>query len=493
MTFDFKKKKIFKSKGFAFFFIVSLFFFLRLYHLGYHELWYDEIFTIKHIQNLSENFNPPTYWLFLYFWVKLFGISEVSLRFPSLLFSFFSVVLTFFLGKSFFNKKVGIIASLFIGLSAFHIWYAQEARNYSMSLFFGTASSYLLFKAIEERKNKLWLFFILVSIMGIYTSYFYIFLFIAQGLSLIFLRNLRLNFKEVISFLIIALGFSLYLPRFLSGFYFVWQGFWIDKPTWWSLIITLENFILGYNGFPFLYFISNILTGLFFISALRVLRRKTLRQNFIFSLFLFFIPITCVFYFSKVFFPIYLDRGLIIFSPYYYIVLSLGVVSLNKVIRPLLLVILITVLLIANYGYFKDWMVMPLIHHVGVHIKKPVKPIVKFLEDNMEPQDIIAFTSRSISGRFDFYSQKIYPVYYFFDPAFLSDTLRRHRVESKFTIPLQKVNSLQAERIWVISTDWAGSGKLDENSQSVKNWLDKQFKLDFSKELEGVWIFRYIK
>jgi len=506
ITFGFKKKEIFKSKSFAFFFIISLSFFLRLYHLGYHELWYDEILTIKHIQNLPEKFNPPAYWILLYFWVKLFGISKVSLRLPSLLFSFFSVVLTFFLGKSLFNKKVGIIASLFIGLSAFHIWYAQEARHYSMSLFFGTASSYLLFKAIKERKSKLWLFFILVSIIGIYTSYFYIFLFIAQGLSFIFLRNLRLGFKEVISFLIIALGFSLYLPKFLSRFYFVWQGFWINKPTWRSLVITPENFILGYNGFPFLYFISNILTGLFFISSLRALRRKTLRQSFIFSLFLFFIPITCIFYFSKVFFSVYLDRGLIIFSPYYYIVLSLGLVSLNKMIRPILLVILIGILLIANYSYFKDWMGMPLIHHVGVHIKKPIKPIVKFLEDNMEPQDIIAFTSRSILCPFYFYSTKKYFFYYFFDPACPSDFLQRPLVESYpsdfsqtalvdsgFVIPLQKVNSLQAKRIWVISSDWARSGKLDGNSQSVKNWLDKQLKLEFSKELEGVWIFRYIK
>ena len=52
--------------------------------------------------------------------------------------------------KNLFNKKVGIIASIFIGLSPFHLWYAQEVRDYSTVLFLGTFASYLLFKAIEK-------------------------------------------------------------------------------------------------------------------------------------------------------------------------------------------------------------------------------------------------------------------------------------------------------------------------------------------------------
>src|SRR3989338_2125771 len=101
--------------------LFSIFFFLRLYKLGYHDLWYDEICTIGYAKYPWGNWNAPLYWIILHFWIKIFGISEFSLRFPSLIFSFLSVILVFLLGKKLFGKQAGIIASIFIGLSPFHL------------------------------------------------------------------------------------------------------------------------------------------------------------------------------------------------------------------------------------------------------------------------------------------------------------------------------------------------------------------------------------
>ncbi len=469
--------------------------FLRLYHLGFNEFWYDEIGSIGYARYPWGNWNAPLYWILLHYWVKIFGVSEFSLRFPSLIFSFFSVILLFFLGKHLFNKKAGLIACIFMGLSPFCIWYAQEARDYSMALFFGVLSTYLLFKAIKEKRFKLWMLFTLISIIGLYTNYFFIFLLLAQGISILFFRGTRPSFKEIICFLIIALGFSLYLPRFLSKFYYVWQGFWVPTPSGRSLFITLENYALGYNGFPFLYFMSNILAGLFFISALWAARKKEVRRNLILCIFLFSIPITCAFCFSKLFFSVYLDRGLIIFSPYFYIALALGAASLNKALRTALLAIFITMFLIADYRYFKGLIVMPIIHHTGAYVKKPIKPVINFLEANLEPQDIIVFTHDSVMPSFEFYSQKAlrFPCYYFFDPKIYDANWKRPVLESKFNIPLKKIQSLDAKRIWVIYSSWARDGKLDDNSQSVKDWLDKKLKLEFLREFEGILVARYIK
>ncbi|MCG2711283.1 MAG: glycosyltransferase family 39 protein [Candidatus Omnitrophica bacterium] len=105
----------------------------------------------------------------LHFWIKIFRISEFSLRFPSLIFSFLSIIAVFFLGKALFSKKVGLLASIFMGISPFHLWYAQEARDYSMLLFWGTLSSYLLFRAIRKGELKLWVIFTIVSLAGLYT------------------------------------------------------------------------------------------------------------------------------------------------------------------------------------------------------------------------------------------------------------------------------------------------------------------------------------
>lgn len=491
------RDKIIKYRyNFALIIIFLVSFFLRLYRLGYHDLWYDEVGTVGYAQYPWSNWNAPLYWILLHFWIKIFGISEFSLRFPSLLFSFFSVILVFLLGSNLFNKKIGIVASLFIGLSPFHLWYAQEARDYSMVLFFGTLSSYLLFKAIKERKFKSWLFFILISIIGLYTNYFYIFLFLAQFLYLLFFfRNLRLNFKEIICFLIIALSFSPYLPRFLSKFHNVRGGFWVPEPEWKSLIITLENFMLGYNGFLFLYIIADILMVIFLINAFWTMYKKNdLRPGFVFCIFLFFIPLACAFLFSKVFFSVYLDRGLIIFSPYFFLILSLGLFFLNRRIRRILFVILIILFFIVDYGYFKDWMFMPFIHHTGTFIKKPIRPVAKFLDNEVESHDIIAFTNESTMPSIAFYSQrKLQPFYYFFDPEFPDPSWQRPIQENEFCIPFYKINNLKFKRLWVVCSDWERSGDLDDNSRSVKKWLDENYKLEFVNLFDGLWVFRYVK
>lgn len=493
-----KDKVIKKQQALGIIIIFLIFLSLRLYHLGFHDFWYDEIGTIGYAQYPWGNWNAPLYWIFLHYWVKIFGISEFSLRFPSLLFSFLSVVLIFLLGKELFNKKVGILASLLIGLSPFHLWYAQEACDYSMVLFLGTLSSYLLLKAIERGQLKIWLVFTLVSITGLYTNYFYIFLFLAQtiyALSISFNYS-KYKFKVLISFLIACVAFSLYLPRFLSKFYYVWGGFWMPEPEMKSLLITLENFMLGYNGSYFLYIFVDIIVLILLIFAFKVIvNNKNLREGFKFCLFLFLLPIICIFLFSKIFFPIYLDRSLIIFSPYFYLLLSLGLVSINRAIKKALFVVLFLTLLIGDYLYFKDYMIIPFSHHVGTYIKKPIRPALKFLEENLKSKDIVAFTNKSTMLSFMFYSQrKFNPTYFFFDTKILDSSWQRPIDETNLGyVPSYKIDTIEFGRVWVFSSDWARSGDLDDNSQAIKKWLDKNLRLEYVKEFDGLWLFRYAK
>ncbi|MBU2062783.1 MAG: glycosyltransferase family 39 protein, partial [Candidatus Omnitrophica bacterium] len=205
---------------------------LRLFRLGYHDFWYDEIGSVGYALCPWNHWNAPLYGIVLHFWVKIFGVSEFSLRMPSLIFSFLSVVLIFFFGKELFNKKTGLIAASLMALSPFHLWYAQEARDYSMLLFFGLLSSCFLFKALKNPDGKNWIFFLLASLAGLYANYFFIFLFIAQGRYVGMFKKAAFSLKTVICFLLVILWFTLYLPRFLEKFYFVWAGFWLPKPEW---------------------------------------------------------------------------------------------------------------------------------------------------------------------------------------------------------------------------------------------------------------------
>ena len=60
-------------------------FLLRIYDLGTESIWYDEgcslNFAVQEINNIffQNDKSPPLYYLFLHFWIKLFGTSEFFL------------------------------------------------------------------------------------------------------------------------------------------------------------------------------------------------------------------------------------------------------------------------------------------------------------------------------------------------------------------------------------------------------------------------------
>ncbi|MBU1853442.1 MAG: glycosyltransferase family 39 protein [Candidatus Omnitrophica bacterium] len=486
------KDKIFKNWQILLILMVSLC--LRLYHLGYHDFWYDEIGTVDYAQHPWNNWNAPFYWILLHFWIKVFKISEFGLRFPSLVFSFFSIILVFLIGKRLFNKKAGLLASIFMGLSPFHIWYAQEARDYSMLLFWGTLSSWLLLKAIKKQRLKSWVIFTMVSIAGFYTNYFYTFLFVAHIIFVVtFFKRLKLKLKNLIPFFVVSLCFSLYLNRFLGKFFSVWQGFWIPEPEVRSLVITIENFILGYNAnFPS-YLIVSILIAVFFTIVIIKLKDIRFRPAIVFCLYLFLTPIVLAFLFSKTFFSVYLDRGLIVTSPYFYLILSFGVFSLNKrYLRTGSLVILFSLICIALYGYYMDWMPTSSFHYTGVHLKKSIKPVVKFIEDELRVRDRIVFTNESVLPSFRFYSPQERSFHFLFVPGEAFDPFSQRPVyENRYYLSTYNLRDFEFDRLWVISCDWSRDGSLDGNSQAVKDFLDRNFRLQFIREFDGLWVFRY--
>ena len=471
---------------------------LRIYRLSFHDLWYDEIYSIVISGDFWKNWNPPLYFAILHYWIKLFGISEFSLRFPSVIFSVFGVYFTFLLGKLIFNFRVGIIAAILMTLSAFCLWYAQEARPYSLSMFLGTVSTYCLFKVLIQKKDKAWFLFILAAVFLLYSdiTYFSFFLLFTQLLIILFIFRKKISFRIFYCLPV----FLLFLPRlthFLSKLHSVREGFWIPIPNLKSMVITIDNFNLGYNSYPAIYLLSITLSCIVLLRCLFLLKeKKEWIMGIVSMLFLIFLPILLIFIVSKTFITVYLDRGLITFSPYYYILLALGLeffVS-NKWFKTTIILALISCFLIGTYGYYNDWMVMPLEHHLGTYLKMPFKPAVRFMENNFRNGDIVTYTNLSSRPSFEFYQKKNKVGQYFlFYPGMIDYNYNVPFRSGKGNIDTNDINITARQRLWVISCDWPRDGNLDENSNAVKNELDKRYKRELSLSFDGLWIFRYVK
>jgi len=468
-------------------------FLLRLYNLGYHDFWYDEIYTIIQSRSvIGYAWNAPLYYSVVHYWTKLFGLSEFSLRLPSSIFSSLSVVLAFLLGKKLFGIKSAILASLIMSVSSYQLWYAQEARDYSMLLFLSLLAVWFLYKAIKEDSLGSWVCFILISTAGLYTNYFYIFLFIAHLVYALFFRVKRLDFKVTVSFLFIILGFIPYLSRFLYKYFFVSQGFWIPKPTYKSLIVTLQNLCLGSTAPQFLYTLCLIVIVAAFGVVLWNIYRNKSREGLLLCLTLFLVPVLGAFLFSRFVFSVYIDRGLIIASPYLYLIIAYSLLNLKGKIRLLIIVIFLFMLAISLYGYFNNLMFLSSKDRCGLHPKTPVKPLVVFLRTKIKDQDIVIFTNESVMPPFNFYAKdRFVPVYFLFDPSLNDEKWQRPYQVSQFFLPIQKLKTVPFKRAWVIYTNWAKDGSLDENSQRVKNWMDLNLKEELKMEFDGSWLHRY--
>lgn len=186
---------------------------LRAYHLNTQSLWYDEAVTAQVAsQGISEltrwtadDIQPPLYYYAVAGWTRLAGRSEWALRFPSVFFGVLTVALLWAAARRLFGKvefgrcAAGCVA-LLSAVYPLYVYYAQEARMYTLLTFLGVLAGYALLRATvdEGRRTKdedplasfvvrrssarWWLLFVFAAAAMLYTHYFGVFLLLAYGI-----------------------------------------------------------------------------------------------------------------------------------------------------------------------------------------------------------------------------------------------------------------------------------------------------------------------
>jgi len=240
----------FKSTVLLLVFVLSLGALLRFYGLDHESLWSDELESIRRSdhENLSTVFSkgvlddshPPGYLIFTYFIQKYFGDSATILRFPSAVFGVLSIYIIFLVGCRLYSRREGLIASAFMAVLWTPIHFSQEARSYSMLLFFSLLSVYFLIRILKElgAENKPGFYdsvgYFTSALLCCFLHYFGLYFIALQGVYalLVFLRR-----RDQLTYIIMLYGllFVAYLP-WLPHMLFQIQNnpsniTWIPKPT----------------------------------------------------------------------------------------------------------------------------------------------------------------------------------------------------------------------------------------------------------------------
>lgn len=156
--------------------IIFTAFFLRFYQLGQNppSLTWDEtawgynayslgidgkdefgrFLPVDYLESFGD-FKPPVYAYLDVLPVKLFGLNEFAVRFPSALFGVLTVLLTYFLVKRIFvshTNNVALLSAFLLAISPWHINLSRAAFEANVATLFLVAGVWLFLESVQGKK-----------------------------------------------------------------------------------------------------------------------------------------------------------------------------------------------------------------------------------------------------------------------------------------------------------------------------------------------------
>ena len=307
----------------------------KLIYISFRDIALDEPFTLFYansniksiIEMLYNENNPPLHFVFLHFWIKLFGLGSLSVRLPSVIFSSLTAVIIYKIGNKFFNDVIGIGAALIFTFSTMHIFFSHEARVYPLFCLLTTCSLFYYLNIIKDPLNKANYYMLLVlNILLVYSHYFGFYIVFIEGLSLLFLEQKKSIWKPL--FLVMIFLTLSYIPMIIIFFHRLGTtttyGTWVAKPGITEVYGNLNRFINDrYN--------TALLILLISISFIVLFKQRKLKnifielfQNIYFKIILLWFVVPYLFMFFISFkYPMFIDRYILYTSIPFYILIAI--------------------------------------------------------------------------------------------------------------------------------------------------------------------------
>lgn len=157
--------------------LVIIGFFYRLYGLSKNcSFWTDEnnlAIIVRAILErgkpvLANGFNTGLNQWLLY-WLdagsmKMFGINELGVRLPTVIFGTLTIAAVYLLAEKMFNRRVALLSAFFITFLNIEILWSRQARPYQIVQFFWLLGSYFSFKFIFNNDKKSLLFAVICGV-----------------------------------------------------------------------------------------------------------------------------------------------------------------------------------------------------------------------------------------------------------------------------------------------------------------------------------------
>lgn len=348
---------------------------LRLYRVDYPDITGDEAWSVTiagwqlaDVVSSDAEFNPPLYHLLLYGMMRLGGSSTFAIRYLSVIANLLGVVLLGQLGRLIGGKRLGWLA-LLVGLfSPFLIYYAQEARFYSLVLFNSAASFTMLVLILRKQRPdrpvqvSYWLMYGLASLLMLFTHYYAFAMMFTQALFVVPFYAWRRSWRKLQKWILIWIGLAVvYLP---------WMAYSIDflntrtdqrfeewNLTQWLELAqrTLQAFSASITMPSNLMWTSWLIVGLALLGVLSLWRYRPARR--------YLVALTTVILIGGIFFawgltplmPFFYERYLMVAMPAFLLLVSGGIWASFKFHRGAGILAVLLLLAVSATSLWHHW------------------------------------------------------------------------------------------------------------------------------------------
>lgn len=344
----------------AFIYLIILFginIFIKLLYAGGMYFWLDETSSVFIAQKsvgaiIRESFmvpNPPLYFILLKGWTSVFGISELSTRALSVIFSSATVFVLYYLARRFFNREAAFYVSLFFTLSQIHLYFSHETRGYTIIAFMAALSFYFYLQTITIPTILNLIKYTVTITLLLYIHPVPVILIFIQFICLVlYFRDHRKGTLYIVAGqLITAILFGLWV---LKNQWISSMQSWLPAPD----AKKLKELLVTYLNTEFIFYLSAILLVIFILlMIIRVMQKKTNYEDirsFIMLLLWGLLPILIIFIISQ-YSSRWDPRYMLFATPGLYLLIAFIISKLpvNGLIR-ISLMVLILVLSLINFN-----------------------------------------------------------------------------------------------------------------------------------------------
>ncbi len=339
--------------------------------------------------------HPAGVQVFLFYWSKIFGISEQAIKFPFIIFGVLSVYFTYLIGKRWFNDTVGLLSAATVSTLQYTVMFSQIARPYISGLLFSLMLVYYLTKLIQKPEKNFYLngsLFVISGALCAYNHHFSLLFAAIVGISGVFFIKRGFLLKYILLGLAV---FVLYIPHLNIFFYQLSLGGveqWLAKPK--------PDFIINFISFIFNHSWILMLTILG-IALGFIISKKSIRINYKHYLLFFtwfFLPFA-IGYFYSVNFSAVLHYSVLIFSFTFILFLIFGHLPNCKPKTNLILVALILVAGVYSLIFERQ-------HYTYFYQSCYIKVLEDYSEINEKEESVLSII-QSVEHINEYYTKKL--------------------------------------------------------------------------------------